>query len=75
MSKFVGFLILFLVVIPVFLFAICGIMAWPFMWLWNYAVVSSITIAKPISYWVAFWLSIFLGLFILPKSCTTSKKD
>lgn len=39
------------------------LIAWPFMLIWNYAVVSALTIAKPINYWVAFWLMLFISLF------------
>ncbi len=47
------------------------IMAFPIMWLWNYAVVIAITIAKPITYWVAFCLLLISGILI--KSGSTSK--
>jgi hypothetical protein len=40
------------------------LMAFPFMWIWNYAVVSAVTVVKPIGYWVAFWLMMFCGTFI-----------
>lgn len=38
--------------------------AWPFMWMWNYAVVSAVTVASPITYWPAFCLMLFLALFV-----------
>lgn len=50
------------------------VLAWPFMWMWNYAVVSALTIAKPIGYWVAFWLMLFIGVFCL-NSNTKTKAD
>lgn len=40
------------------------LLAWPFMLIWNYAVVSALTVAKPIDYWVAFWMMSFLALFV-----------
>jgi hypothetical protein len=49
------------------------LMAWPFMWLWNYAVVSALTVAKPIGYWVAFWLLMFVSLFIAGSASRASK--
>lgn len=39
------------------------LLTFPFMWIWNYAVVAAISIAKPISFWVAFWLSFFIGAY------------
>ena len=48
------------------------LMAYPFMWIWNYAIVDTITICNPIdNFWVAFWLMMFISLFI--KSTTSSK--
>lgn len=38
--------------------------AFPFMWLWNFAVVAALSIAQPITYWPAFWLMLFTGLFV-----------
>ena len=40
------------------------ILAWPFMWLWNGAVVEALTVAKPIGYWVSFCLIIFVSAFL-----------
>ncbi len=37
---------------------------YPFMWIWNYAVVKALTIAKPIEYWPAFWLAMFFAAFV-----------
>lgn len=51
------------------------LMAWPFMWLWNYAVVSAVTIAKPIGYWVAFWLACFSGIYVRASSSSSSSKS
>lgn len=48
--------------------------ALPFMWIWNYAVVSAIEIAKPITYWPAFWLAFFLSMFVKSSSSSTSEK-
>lgn len=53
--------------------AISLLMAWPFMWLWNGAVVEALTIAKPITYWVSFCLSCFIGLFVRTTSTSSSK--
>ena len=49
------------------------LLAFPFMWLWNYAVVSAISVAQPIEYWVSFWLMLFIVLFITGFN-TSSKK-
>jgi hypothetical protein len=56
MGKVVG--VLLFVTVATLLFA------FPFMWMWNYAVVSALTVAKPISYWVAFCLMWFISIFI-----------
>ena len=40
------------------------LMAFPFMWIWNRAVVEAITIARPIDYWTAFWLMTFICVFL-----------
>ncbi len=48
----------------IILFAL--ILAWPFIWLWNYAVVAALVFANPITeYWVGFWLMIFIGIFLV----------
>lgn len=49
------------------------LMAWPFMWIWNYAMVSAVTFAKPITYWVAFWLAAFSSLFVRNSGSSNSK--
>lgn len=36
------------------------VLAVPMMVFWNYAVVAAISVANPISYWVAYWLSVAL---------------
>lgn len=53
------YLIVVLAVIVIMLLA-----TWPFMWVWNYAIVSAVSVAKPIDYWVAFWLMGFLSSFV-----------
>ncbi len=55
-------------------FGICFVIALPFMLLWNFAVVSAISVAKPISYWVAFWLMLFFSLFVVGTN-SGSKSD
>lgn len=47
------------------------LMAFPFMWLWNYAVVQALTFAQPIDIETAFYLMLFLSLFV--KSPASSK--
>lgn len=50
----------------VFVVGLSILMAWPFLWIWNYAVVEALTIAKPIeSFWVAFWLMMFISGFLV----------
>lgn len=41
------------------------LIAWPFLAMWNYAVVQAVTIAQPLEYWPAFWLMLFVGLFFV----------
>ena len=54
---------------------VCLLLAWPFMLLWNYAVVAALTIVKPINYWTAFWLMLFLSFFIVGyNSYKTNRK-
>lgn len=53
--------------------ATCLLMAWPFMWIWNYAVVSAVTVTKPIGYWVAFWLMLFVSLFVAGSKSSVSR--
>jgi hypothetical protein len=69
LSAFGLIVALFLMVLP----AVLLLLAWPFMFLWNYAVVSAITIAKPIGYWVSFWLMIFISVFIVGSKSGYSK--
>ena len=46
------------------IFGLSLVLAFPFMWMWNFAVVQAITVTQPIDYWVAFCLMMFIGLFI-----------
>lgn len=55
-----------------FVACVCLLLALPFMWIWNYAVVSALTIAKPINYWVAFWLMLFVSFFFVSKNQSKS---
>ena len=48
-----------------FAFAVTFVLAWPFMWFWNYAVVAALSVAKPIGYWNAYVLMWFLSVFVL----------
>lgn len=50
--------------IVVFVVGLLLILAWPFMWMWNFAVVAAITVANPVDYWVAFCLMMFICLFV-----------
>tara|TARA_Y100000034_G_C6909389_1_gene423344 strand:- start:2686 stop:2907 length:222 start_codon:yes stop_codon:yes gene_type:complete len=64
-----------LVLIAACVVLICGLsllMAFPFMWMWNYAVVAALTIANPISYWPAFCLMFFIGLFLAKSNSSSS---
>jgi hypothetical protein len=45
--------------------ALCLLLTWPFMWIWNYSVVAALTIANPIDYWVAFYLMLFVSMFLV----------
>lgn len=49
----------------------CLLLAYPFMVMWNYAVVEAVSVARPITYWPAFCLMMFLSLFLV-KSGTSS---
>lgn len=44
------------------------ILAFAFMHMWNYAVVQAVSIAQPISYWVAMVLMFFVSLFIVSNN-------
>lgn len=44
-----------------------GLLAYPFMLMWNYSVVAALTIANPIGYWQSFWLMMLIGLFVTSK--------
>ncbi len=61
---FIAILIIFIIMLP-FLGAL------PFKWMWNYAVVSAITIAQPIGYWTAFCLMMFLSIFMVGSRSST----
>lgn len=50
--------------------AIGLLFAFPFMWIWNYAIVKAITIANPIDYWTAYLLTLFIGLFFRAQIST-----
>lgn len=51
---------------------VCLAIAYPFMWIWNYALVQALTIVKPIDYWIAFWLMMTILLFYVgPKNART----
>jgi hypothetical protein len=39
-------------------------MAFPFMWIWNYAIVKAVTIANVVSYWPAYWMMLFVNIWI-----------
>lgn len=67
----IGYIAIFLIVAAI-IGGLCLLVAWPFMWVWNYAVVSAVTIAKPINYWVAFWLSLFVALWLRPSTSAKS---
>ena len=45
------------------------VLAYPFMLIWNYTIVSSLTIAKPIGYWVAFWWVLIFSLLETKIKC------
>lgn len=42
---------------------IAMVFAFPFMWMWNYAVVEAVSVARPITFWPAFWLMMFCSSF------------
>lgn len=58
--------------VMVFIFAVCC--AYPFMLVWNYAVVNAITIAKPIDFWTALLLNLLL-VFYTSQPFAQSKKE
>ena len=61
-----GFIATFIVLVLLF--------AFPFMWLWNYAVVSAVSVAQPITYWVALCLMTFLSAFVASSRSSSSSK-
>ena len=54
--------------ITVMCIAMSLLLAWPFMWIWNYAVCGALSIATTIDYWRAFWLLTFMWLFMKSSS-------
>jgi len=53
-----------LVTIAILVVVTFALMAtWPFLWIWNFAVVAALTVAKPLTYWRAFWLLVLLASF------------
>tara|TARA_Y100000034_G_C6677313_1_gene297609 strand:+ start:321 stop:566 length:246 start_codon:yes stop_codon:yes gene_type:complete len=54
--------------------AFCLALAWPFMWMWNYAVVKALTVSSPIEYWPAFWLMLFISAFCIGAKTSGSSK-
>lgn len=71
MDKLFAFFGLLLVVFVVAA-VISLLLAWPFMWMWNYAAVAALTVAKPITYWPAFCLMWFISLFMVRGSSSSS---
>lgn len=71
MDKVVGFFVILLGVVA-FIAGVCLLLAWPFMWLWNYAVVQAISVTNPITYWPAFWLMLFISLFCVGSRTSSS---
>ena len=55
-----------------FIFAVCC--AYPFMLVWNYAVVNALTIAKPIDFQTALLLNLLL-VFYTSQPFAQSKKE
>ena len=51
------------------------IFAYPFMLLWNYAVVAAISVANPIGYWVSFCLMIFISFFMIGSRNASAKSS
>jgi hypothetical protein len=51
------------------------IFAYPFMLLWNYAVVAAISVAKPIGYWVSCCLMIFISFFMIGSKNGSAKSS
>lgn len=50
------------------------LMAYPFMLIWNYAVVAAIDVANPITFWQAFWLSLFCSMFLSGNRASRSEE-
>jgi len=44
---------------------ISTLVAWPFMWMWNYSIAPTIDGVRPIAYWPAYCLMWFISLFLL----------
>lgn len=68
MEKVLG--VIFGLVVIIFILAF--MMALPFMWIWNYAVVAAISVANPINFRQAFWLAVFCATFL---SSSSASKD
>ena len=48
------------------------LIAYPFMWIWNYVMVEALTVTGPISYWEAYWLFCIFALFLSSEKVLTS---
>ena len=61
--KFTAFTLSFVLSFLFCLIFFTLILAFPFMWIWNYALVSAVTFANPIDYWTSFCLLLFSLFF------------
>jgi len=47
------------------------LVTFPFMWIWNYAVVEAINVAQPINFYQSFYLMLFCAFFIRSSSSSS----
>jgi hypothetical protein len=53
----------------------CLALAFPFMWLWNYSVVSALSCANPIEYFHALGLMFFISAFVVGTGSKSKKGE
>ena len=59
-----------------FILILSLLMAWPFMWGWNFAIAPTITVCDPITdYWVAFVFMVMISAFFTGSNSSGSSKD
>ena len=71
-SGVIAFFVMLFAIIVILLVASL-LLAFPFMWLWNYAVVFAFPGVSPLDYWHSYWLFMFVSIFITGTTSGRSK--